>query len=290
MTPLSLTSTTPMAAEPMLVDRAGAQNMADGAVEHTVQIERINGVGWIILNRPGQINAINQALREETRRALEALDNDPQVGAIVIRGMGGRGFCAGADIKSQADSSSLPAVRNGLTPGWIEAFDKVRKPVIAAIHGFCLGGGLEIAMACDIRIAAPSAVFGLPETGLGLIPGGGGTQRLPRIIGLGRALDYLLTGDRFDAVEAHRIGLVSRLTASNESLIDEVQAIAERIASKPAAASAYVKEAARDGLELHLAAGLKLEKDLFVLLMSTDDRKEAAAAFKEKRPPVFTGR
>lgn len=264
--------------------------MADGAVEHTVQIERINGVGWIILNRPGQINAINQALREETRRALEALDNDPQVGAIVIRGMGGRGFCAGADIKSQADSSSLPAVRNGLTPGWIEAFDKVRKPVIAAIHGFCLGGGLEIAMACDIRIAAPSAVFGLPETGLGLIPGGGGTQRLPRIIGLGRALDYLLTGDRFDAVEAHRIGLVSRLTASDESLIDEVQAIADRIASKPAAASAYVKEAARDGLELHLAAGLKLEKDLFVLLMSTDDRKEAAAAFKEKRPPVFTGR
>lgn len=284
------TSTTLLAGETANVDRAGAKKMALEAAEHTVQIERINGVGWIILNRPGQINAINQALREETRRALEALDNDPQVGAIVIRGMGERGFCAGADIKSQADSSSLPAVRDGLTPGWIESFDKVRKPVIAAVHGFCLGGGLEIAMACDIRIAAPSAVFGLPETGLGLIPGGGGTQRLPRIIGLGRALDYLLTGDRFDAVEAHRIGLVSRLAASNESLIDEVQAIAERIVSKPARASAYVKEAARDGLELPLAAGLKLEKDLFVLLMSTDDRREAAAAFKEKRPPVFTGR
>ena len=162
--------------------------------------------------------------------------------------------------------------------------------MFAAIHGYCLGGGLEISLACDMRVASPNAVFGLPETGLGLIPGGGGTQRLPRIIGLGRALDLLLTGDRIDAVEAHRIGLVSRLSASNDSLLDEVQILAERIASKPAAASAYVKEAARDGLELDLRAGLKLEKDLFVLLMSTEDRREAAAAFKEKRQPAFTGR
>jgi enoyl-CoA hydratase/carnithine racemase len=264
--------------------------MADGAIEHAVQIERVNRVGWIILNRPGQINAINLALRRETQQALDLLDKDPDIGAIVIRGMGERGFCAGADIKSQADASSLPALRDGMTPGWIETLDKVRKPVIAAIHGYCLGGGLEISMACDIRIAAPNAVFGLPETGLGLIPGGGGTQRLPRIVGLGRALDLLLTGDRIDAAEAHRIGLVSRLSTSNESLIEEVQALAERIAAKPATATAYAKEAARDGLELTLEAGLKLEKDLFVLLMSTEDRKEAAAAFKEKRPPVFRGR
>jgi len=264
--------------------------MADGAIERVVQIERINCVGWVVLNRPGQINAINPALRAEATQALELLDSDPDVGVIVIRGAGERGFCAGADIKSQSDATSLPALRDGMTPGWIEVLDRVRKPVVAAIHGFCLGGGVEIAMACDIRIAAPSAVFGLPETGLGLIPGGGGTQRLPRIVGLGRALDLLLTGDRIDATEAHRIGLVSRLSASPETLIDEVQAIAERIASKPATASAYVKEAARDGLELDLRAGLKLEKDLFVLLMSTEDRKEAAAAFKEKRPPAFTGR
>ncbi|WGM47278.1 putative enoyl-CoA hydratase echA8 [Brevundimonas sp. NIBR10] len=264
--------------------------MADGSIERAVQIERVNRVGWVVLNRPGQINAINPALRTEATQALELLDRDPEVGVIVIRGAGERGFCAGADIKSQSDATSLPALREGMTPGWIEVLDRVRKPVIAAIHGFCLGGGIEIAMACDIRIAAPSAVFGLPETGLGLIPGGGGTQRLPRIVGLGRALDLLLTGDRIDAAEAHRIGLVSRLSASPESLVEEVQAIAERIASKPAAASAYVKEAARDGLELDLRAGLKLEKDLFVLLMSTEDRKEAAAAFKEKRPPAFTGR
>ncbi|CAN5307037.1 enoyl-CoA hydratase [soil metagenome] len=264
--------------------------LAEEAVEPAVKIERVNRVGWIVLNRPGQINAINLALRHETRQALELLDQDPDIGAIVIRGMGERGFCAGADIKSQADSTSLPALRDGMTPGWIEALDRIRKPVIAAIHGYCLGGGLEISMACDIRIAAPNAVFGLPETGLGLIPGGGGTQRLPRIVGLGRALDLLLTGDRIDATEAHRIGLVSRLSASNDSLIAEVQTLAERIASKPTTATAYAKEAARDGLELDLRAGLKLEKDLFVLLMSTDDRKEAAAAFKEKRPPVFTGR
>lgn len=270
--------------------RRSMMTMADGAIEQTVQIERVNRVGWIVLNRPGQINAINPALRLEVTQALEQLDSDPEMGVIVIRGAGERGFCAGADIKAQSDATSLPTLRAGMTPGWIEALDRVRKPVIGAIHGFCLGGGLEIAMACDMRIAAPNAVFGLPETSLGLIPGGGGTQRLPRIVGLGRALDLLLTGERIDAAEAHRIGLVSRLATASDHLIDEVQVLAERIAAKPASALAYVKEAARDGLEMDLRAGLKLEKDLFVLLMSTDDRREAAAAFKEKRQPVFTGR
>jgi len=270
--------------------RRSMMTMADGAIEQTVQIERVNRVGWIVLNRPGQINAINPALRLEVTQALEQLDSDPEMGVIVIRGAGERGFCAGADIKAQSDATSLPTLRAGMTPGWIEALDRVRKPVIGAIHGFCLGGGLEITMACDMRIAAPSAVFGLPETSLGLIPGGGGTQRLPRIVGLGRALDLLLTGERIDAAEAHRIGLVSRLATASDHLIDEVQVLAERIAAKPASALAYVKEAARDGLEMDLRAGLKLEKDLFVLLMSTDDRREAAAAFKEKRQPVFTGR
>src|SRR5690606_2665623 len=270
--------------------RRSMTTMADEAFAPAVQIEHVNRVGWIILNRPGQINAINPALRREAAEALVRLDADPDVGAIIIRGAGERGFCAGADIKSQNDAASLPALRADMSPGWIEILDQVRKPVIAAIHGYCLGGGLEIAMACDIRMAAPNAIFGLPETSLGLIPGGGGTQRLPRLIGLGRALDLLLSGDRIGATEAFRIGLVSRLSASNDSLIDEAQALAERIAARPAAASAYAKEAARDGLEMDLRAGLKLEKDLFVLLMSTEDRREAAAAFKEKRLPAFTGR
>ena len=158
--------------------------MADGSIEHTVRVEHKNRVGWLILDRPGQINAINPALRRQAVQALDTLDNDPEIGAIAIRGAGERGFCAGADIKSQSDASSLPTLRDDMTPGWIEVLDRVRKPVIAAIHGYCLGGGLEISLACDIRISAPNAIFGLPETGLGLIPGGGGTQRLPRILSL----------------------------------------------------------------------------------------------------------
>lgn len=161
--------------------------------------------------------------------------------------------------------------------------------MIAALHGYCLGGGLELALACDIRIAAPGAQFGLPETGLGLIPGGGGTQRLPRVIGLGRAMDLLLSGDRIDAQEALRIGLVSRLVADRDALLGEARALAGRIAARPPTATAYAKEAARNGIEMDLQAGLTLEKTLFSLLMSTSDRAEAALAFKEKRAPRFTG-
>ena len=172
---------------------------------------------------------------------------------------------------------------------WIDRVARISKPVVAALHGYCLGGGLELALACDIRIAAPGAQFGLPETGLGLIPGGGGTQRLPRLIGLGRAMDMMLTGERIDAQEALRIGLVSRLAADRGTLLAEGRAIAQRIASRPPTATAYAKEAARAGIEMDLQAGLTLEKTLFSLLMSTTDRAEAALAFKEKRPPRFTG-
>ena len=264
--------------------------MADNVDERVVSVGRKDKIGHVVLDRPGQINAINNALRTSVGNALRELDGDPNIAVIIISGAGARGFCAGADIKDQHASDSLLDLRRNLLPGWIDAFDQISKPIIAAIHGYCLGGGLEIAMACDIRIAAPDAVFGLPETGLGLIPGGGGTQRLPRIVGLGRALDLLLTGDRLDAQEAHRIGLVSRVASSGETLRDEAYALAAKIAGRPAGASAYAKEAAKGGLDISLADGLRLEKDLFVLLMSTEDRREAAAAFKAKRPPNFTGR
>jgi enoyl-CoA hydratase/carnithine racemase len=168
--------------------------------------------------------------------------------------------------------------------------ERFSKPVIAAIHGFCLGGGLELALACDIRIAAAGSVFGLPEVNLGLIPGGGGTQRLPRIVGLGRAPDLLLTADRIDAQEALRIGLVSRLVPEGADLLAQARQVAQRIAAKPPAAAAAVKEAARVGSTLDLAAGMRLEKDLFALLLATEDKLEAAAAFREKRAPLFTGR
>jgi enoyl-CoA hydratase/carnithine racemase len=163
----------------------------------------------------------------------------------------------------------------------------VAKPTIAAIHGFCLGGGFEIALACDLRVAAADAVFGLPEIGLGLLQGGGGTQRLPRLVGLGPALHLMLTGERFDAHEAWRLGIVARLAPDAASLSAEVQKLATSIAAKPPLAARFTKEAACAATTRDLQAGLRLERDLFGLLASTDDHQEALAAFREKRPPQF---
>ena len=254
----------------------------------TVELERRNGVAWITLNRPAAVNAINDAIRRHVPAVLQELDADPTTRVIVLQGAGERGFCAGADLKEKpATDNPLDASVLRTRSSWIEAFDRVSKPLIAAIHGFCLGGGLEIALACDLRVASSDAVFGLPETGLGLIPGGGGTQRLPRIIGLGRALDLLLTGDRVDAAEAYRIGLITRLSADRAALALEVAALAERIAARPPVATAFAKEAASVGLQLDLPAGLRLERALFTMLLSSDERREARAAFQEKRPPNF---
>jgi enoyl-CoA hydratase/carnithine racemase len=257
-------------------------------MDESIAVTRQDGVGWITLNRPSSINAINDAMRSEVPRALRSMDEDPAVRVIVFHGAGERGFCAGADLKESRPATTVFAARSSHSnSNWIRAFDTVAKPTIAAIHGYCFGGGLEIALACDLRIAAADAVFSLPETGLGLIPGGGGTQRLPRIVGLSRALDLLLTGDRIDGSEAHRIGLVTRLTPTAETLLDEAGALARRIAQRPPLATRLCKEAARSGVELELGAGLRLEKDLFTMLLGTDERREAVAAFREKRAPVF---
>ena len=257
----------------------------DGAVE----LERRRGVAWVTLNRPAAVNAINDAIRRHLPTVLEELNADPNTRVIVLQGAGERGFCAGADLKEKpATDNPLDAAVLRTRSSWIEAFDRVSKPLIAAIHGYCLGGGLEIALACDLRVASSDAVFGLPETGLGLIPGGGGTQRLPRIVGLGRALDLLMTGDRVDAAEAYRIGLVTRLTADRAALAVEVAALAERIAARPPVATAFAKEAATVGLQLDLPAGLRLERALFTMLLSSDERREALNAFREKRQPQFT--
>jgi enoyl-CoA hydratase/carnithine racemase len=253
-------------------------------------LERRGPVALVQLNRPEAMNAFNDAIRQRFPVLMGELDADPGIAAIVITGAGDKAFCAGADIKEARERLSPVGERRRLTPtGWIEALDRVAKPVIAAIHGICLGGGLEIAMACDIRVAAANARLGLTETALGLIPGGGGTQRLPRLIGLSRALDMLLTAARIDAAEAHRIGLVTRLAETREAAIAEALGIAELIASRPPAAIAYCKEAARAGIATDLATGLGIEKSLFALLTNTADRVEAAAAFAEKRPPRFTG-
>ncbi len=260
------------------------------AINASVMIERDGPLGWVVLNRPDQINAINDEIRVGVPEALAELDVDPAIRVIVFRGSGVRGFCAGADIKEKRGPETAIAVRQRMEKKrWIEQLDRVAKPVIAAIQGYCMGGGMELALACDIRFAAPDAVFALPETGLGLIPGGGGTQRLSRVIGPGRALDVLLTGERLRADEARSIGLVTRVSATAETLIDEVQALALKIAAKPPAASAAVKQAARAALEMELKSGLDLELNLFALLAPSADVKEAASAFAEKRTPVFTG-
>lgn len=247
-------------------------------------------VALVMLNRPEVGNAFNDAVRQGLPDLLEQLDRDPQCAVIVLHGAGERGFCVGADIKeSRLIGTSVQERRRLLDNAWIDRVARISKPVIGALHGYCLGGGLELALACDIRMAARGTVFGLPETGLGLIPGGGGTQRLPRLVGLGRALDMMLSGDRVDAEQALAMGLVSRLCDDPNGLVTQAQALASRIAARPPTATAYAKEAAKSGMEMELLAGLTLEKTLFSLLMATEDRAEAALAFKEKRAPRFTG-
>lgn len=274
--------------EPTLI-KADATSQA-AVIEPAVCVERADGIGWVVLNRPGQINAINDAIRTGVPAALAELDADPAVRVIVIRGNGPRGFCAGADIKEKrAAETSLQVRRRMERVRWIEALDKIEKPIIAAIHGYCMGGGLELALACDLRFVSPDAVLSLPETGLGLIPGGGGTQRLPRVVGAARAMDLLLTGERLTASEALAIGLVTRVASSNDSLHSEVAALAGRIAAKPPTATLFVKQAARAAQQLELKPGLDLELDLFAMLVPMQDVKEAAAAFSEKRTPRFTG-
>lgn len=266
-----------------------ATKSVENSSNETILVKHRNGVGWITLNRPESINAFNNTMRREVQAALRQLDEDRRVRVIALRGAGTRGFCVGADLKEERPATSAAATARSqpCSANWIQSFDYVGKPLIAAIHGYCLGGGLEIALACDIRVASSDAVFALPETGLGLIPGGGGTQRLPRIIGLGRALDLLISGDRIDAAEAHRIGLITRICGSAETFTANATEFAERIAQRPPIATRIVKEAARHGMELDINAGLRLERDLFSMLLSTAERREATAAFREKRAPIF---
>jgi enoyl-CoA hydratase/carnithine racemase len=256
-----------------------------------VRLDRVDGVGVITLARVDAMNAVNDAIRVGLVSACEEAATDPAIRAILIRAEGERSFCVGADIKeqrpnlSQAETRVPPADRD-----YTAAIAAMAKPVIAAIHGFCLGAGLEIALACDIRVASPCASFGLPEVNLGLIPGAGGTQRLSRLIGIGRALDMMLTGERIDAEKALAYGIVTRLTADRAELDGYGHQLARSLAAKPPIAVAYLKEAVIAGTDSSLAGGLARERDLFTLLRATEDYREAAEAFKAKRPPVFRGR
>jgi enoyl-CoA hydratase/carnithine racemase len=261
------------------------------ALNDAVSVVREGRIGWVVLTRPEQINAINDSIRQGVPAALADLDADADVRVIVVRGDGARGFCSGADIKEQRGPETAIEVRRRMEGArWIEAFDTVQKPTIAAVHRYCMGGGMELALGCDVRFAAPDAIFSLPETALGLIPGGGGTQRLARVVGPGRAMDLLLSGERMTADEAKAIGLVTRVAAAPESLLEEVRTFALHVAARAPAAILAVKRAVRAALELELKRGLDLELDLFAVLKPSEDAKEAAMAFREKREPRFSGR
>ena len=253
----------------------------------TILTETRGRVGWITLNRPEALNALNAQTMHDVVIAAEQFDADPEVGAIVITGAG-RAFAAGADIKEMEDRSGLEMRLGNYFAGWGRLV-AVRKPVIAAVNGFALGGGCELAMMCDIILASDAAKFGQPEINLGVIPGMGGSQRLARAIGAYKAAELVLTGRMIDAAEADRAALVSRIVAA-DALIDEAQKMAEAIASKSLPSVIAAKELIRTSLESPLAEGLRHEAALFASLFDTKDQKEGMAAFREKRQPNFENR
>ena len=250
--------------------------------------ERRGRVGLVTLNRPKQLNALNDALMNELGQALRAFDGDEAIGAIVITG-GDKAFAAGADVGAMKDWSYMDVYKTDfITRNW-EAVRCVRKPVIAAVAGFALGGGCELAMMCDIVIAAENARFGQPEIKLGIIPGAGGTQRLPRAIGKAKAMDLILTGRMMDAQEAERAGLVSRIVAPDK-LLEEALAAATAIGEYSLPAVMLAKESVNRAYESALAEGVLFERRVFHSLFATEDQKEGMRGFVEKRKPHFKHR
>jgi len=256
----------------------------------TIRYELAGGVATITLNRPDVLNAMNNAMRTELLELFAGLRSDEAVRAVVVTGAGERAFCAGADIREFLEPPVPTRFREERRRlDFRREMDRCPQPIIAAIRGFALGGGLELALACDIRVAAEDAQLGLTEINLAIIPGGGGTQRLPRLVGRGKALEMILTGMRVSAAEALRLGLVERVVPVAE-LLPSAQALAKSIAEKAPIALRYAKEAVVSGIELPLADGLRLENDLATLLRTTEDRVEGARAFVEKRKPKWSGR
>jgi enoyl-CoA hydratase len=245
-------------------------------------------VALITLNRPKQLNALAPKLMQELGAALHAFDADEAIGAILITG-NEKAFAAGADIGAMKDFDFQQAfMSNYITRDW-EHIRGVRKPVIAAVAGYALGGGCELAMMCDIIIAAESAKFGQPEINLGVLPGSGGTQRLPRAVGKAKAMDLCLTARMMDAAEAERAGLVSRVVP-NDKLMEEALAVAEKIAGYSLPATMMVKESINRAYESTLSEGVLFERRLFHAAFALDDQKEGMAAFVEKRKPKFKNR
>jgi len=255
----------------------------------TLLLERRDRVAIITINRPEKRNALNIKTREEGAALLEELRNDADVGVVVFTGAGDKAFIAGADIAEFAGRTSITQRDVMMGRSLFTAIDTFPKPVIAMINGFCLGGGCELALACDIRIASENAQFGQPEINLGIIPGGGGTQRLTRLVGEGKAMEMILTGQFIDAKTAHAIGLVNHVVPADQ-LETKTMEIAQHISRKSPIALQLAKEAVKIASRSNLDEGLRREVDLFALCFSTEDKDEGVGAFLERRDPVFKGR
>lgn len=254
----------------------------------TILTSRTERVGTITLNRPEALNALNSTVMAEVTAAAAEFDDDPGIGAIIITGSGTKAFAAGADIKEMAQLSFSDVFAADFFAAWGK-LAAVRIPLIAAVNGFALGGGCELAMMCDVLIAADTAKFGQPEIKLGVLPGMGGSQRLTRAIGKAKAMDLILTGRTIDAAEAERSGLVSRVVPA-DTLLDEANAVATTISGMSRSAARLAKEAVNRAFETTLTEGLLYERRLFHSAFATDDQTEGMAAFIDKRPPNFTHR
>jgi len=252
-----------------------------------VEVERDGAIAVVLLNRPDALNALSDELMDELVRTLEELDRDPAVRCIVLGG-NERAFAAGADIGELAQASAIDLYYQRRVERW-DAIRGLWTPLVAAVSGYCLGGGCELAMSCDLIVASETAHFGQPETGLGIIPGAGGTQRLTRAVGKALAMDVILSGRRLTAREAHSAGLVARVVAK-EAWLEEAKRVAREIAEKGPVATRLAKESVDRAYETTLAAGLEAERRALYLAFASDDAKEGLTAFGEKRRPEFKGR
>ena len=254
----------------------------------TILMERRGAVAIIRFNRPNKLNAMSTKMKDEILDALAIADSDSGVRVVVFTGTGDKAFVAGADINEFKDRTAVEQWDLYQQPFLYDGVDRFSKPVIAMINGYCLGGGCELALACDIRIASDRAQIGQPEINIGIIPGGGGSQRLPRLVGLGKAMQLILTGDRIPATEAHRIGLVDEVVP-HEQLEARTLEIANKIAEKSPIAVRLAKQAVKASTRMGIDEGLRYEQTLFSLIFTTRDKDEGVRAFLEKRPPKWTG-
>jgi len=260
------------------------------AAYENLLVAQDGAVATVTVNREKSLNALNRATLGELRAAFTALQQDDAVRAVIVTGAGPKAFVAGADIKELKENTPLSAKAVARTGQELFSFiERLGKPVVAAINGFCLGGGLELASACTFRTASKNALLGLPEVKLGVIPGYGGTQRLPRLVGIGRAAELILTGEPIGADEAHRIGLVNHVFEPAE-LMAKTREIVDKILARGPVAVRFALESCFRGMDLPLDEGLNAESNLFGLLCTTEDMREGMAAFLEKRPAQFKGR